>query len=183
MSDEQKGAEETAAPEKKAVKSASKKGAEKAPKADAKKATKAKPAAKAKKTSAKKASKPAASATKGAKKASKPSAKKASAVKAKKGKPSAKKSTKGEPKKRSRKVMSAALPWKDVPAAVRPLIEKAVKADSAMKEGTETLKRLLPKIQKGLGTSSFVHPDLGAMSIMIRGDKIFWRVKPTGVAA
>lgn len=71
----------------------------------------------------------------------------------------------------------------DIPVEALKLITKADVYEKQIDDAKAALEEILPSIVKSLDGSSFEHPTRGPMSIMFRGDKVYWRPKPPGRVA
>lgn len=65
------------------------------------------------------------------------------------------------------------------PKRIQAAIDRAVVAVDAAEEAEIERVNALHDLKRVLPQSTFVHPHTGVeMTVMIRGDKIFWRTKP-----
>ncbi len=85
--------------------------------------------------------------------------------------------------KRRRIWMSVMVKKDDLTKDALKKIKQADELEVQIADASDNLRLKLEEVTEALGTCSFEHPDRGPMTIMSRGDKTFWRVKPAGVAA
>lgn len=125
-------------------------------------------------------------------KATKKAVKKTEAAEPKKAKKKAKKSApepvKAEKSKKSKKKegkprrlwVSGLVREKDLTPKAKKLIAEADALEVRIADDRDALETKLNAIQKEVGGPSFEHPERGAMTIMHRNEKTFWRAKPAG---
>lgn len=90
-----------------------------------------------------------------------------------------KKKKKGEATKaKAKKTYSRVV--EDLKPATLKLISKADAIEERIAQAQIDLQETLGAILESVGTSSFAHPSRGPMSIMVRGEKTYWRTKPSG---
>ena len=113
------------------------------------------------------------------KKAAKPKETAKKAVKSKKVAPKAVK-TKSAPSKDKKR------PWlRKVVTQLSPqaqkLIKKADDLEVSILDSKDQLEETLGEITKAIDGVTFMHPDRGPMTVMVRNGRRFWRPKPQGV--
>lgn len=93
----------------------------------------------------------------------------------------------GKPKfvKRIPGKTTSAVPLDQMSKEALGIIKKLDAFELAIADGKDGMLEYLPKLIEALGGSAtFEHPERGPMSIMHRGENVyFWRSKPNGAAA
>lgn len=82
--------------------------------------------------------------------------------------------------KRKRRTVSMCISKDELSKEALKLIESADKLEVNIADAEDELGTTLKKIVEATGGASFEHPQRGAMTIMSRGGKFFWRGKPSG---
>lgn len=90
----------------------------------------------------------------------------------------AKKAKRAEKPKRS--WVSVLIKNKDISKKGKALIKEADALEVQIADAQDALREKLHAITKELGGATFEHAERGAMTIMTRGEKTFWRAKPAG---
>jgi hypothetical protein len=82
--------------------------------------------------------------------------------------------------KAKRQFLSLAAPFDSLNPTAKKLIKRLDELEVEILDKGDELQRSLSELAQAVGGCSFVHPDRGAMTIMNRQGKWFWRTKPNG---
>lgn len=106
--------------------------------------------------------------------------KKAVSVEAAPKKKKKKKAVEAAPKKKAEPKASRTRVAADLSSATLKLIAKADLLEERIIQSQADLQEVLGSIAESAGACTFEHPVRGPMTIMVRGEKTYWRGKPSG---